>query len=187
MAYDSRVARVIELEILPERVEFLDADALLVPVDGAICHLGGAAAGALRAALPEDERADELEYVEDQLARLRSLPHPEARVIDGVARWGKLVVSAAYPHNVDGVIFGPAECANMVRAALPEALAAAARVGVRVLAATVIGTQYRMPADLAVRAFVDGLAAATAAVTVKWSLPDASHRQLATEAWSRLR
>jgi len=177
----------IELEILPERVELLEADALLVPVDGQICRLGGAAAGALRAALPQDERADELEYVEDQLARMRPLAHPFASVIDGVARWNKLVVSAAYPHNVNDVVFGPAECAAMLRAALPEALAAAARAGVRSIAATVIGTQYRMPADLAIRAFVDGLAASTSAITVKWSLPDASYRQIATDAWSRLR
>ncbi len=177
----------IELEILTERVELIDADALLVPVDGALCRLGGATAGALRAALPADERAEEMAYVEEELARLRPLHHPSARVIDGVARWGKLVVSAAYPHNVDGAVFGPSECARMVRAALPEACAAAASAGVHVLAATVIGTQYRMPPDLAVRAFLDGLAAATSGLTVRWSLPDASHRQLATDAWSRLR
>jgi len=177
----------IELEILTERVEHVDADSLLVPVDGAICRLGGAVASALRAALPEDERQDELEYVEDALARIRPLQHPDARVIDGVARWNKLVVSAAYPHNVNDVIYGPNECAAMVRAALPVACSVAASAGIQILAATVIGTQYRMPAELAVRAFLDGLAAATSAITVRWSLPDASHRALATEAWSRLR
>lgn len=177
----------IELEILPERVELLDADALLVPVDGALCKLGGASAGALRAALADSERAEELAYVEDELARIRPLRHPDARVIDGVARWNKLVISATVPHNVDGAVFGAAECARMVRAALPEACAAAARAGVRTLAATVIGTRSRMPADLAVRAFVDGLVATTSSITVRWSLPEASHRQLATEAWSRLR
>jgi hypothetical protein len=177
----------IELEILPERVELIDADALLLPVDGALCRLGGATAGALRAALPADERTDEMAYVEEELARLRPLRHPEARVIEGVARWGKLVVSAAYPHNVDGAVFGPADCARMVRAALPAACAAAASTGVQVLAATVIGTQYRMPADLAVRAFLDGLLAATSSLTVRWSLPDPAHRALATDAWSRLR
>lgn len=118
---------------------------------------------------------------------MRPLRHPDARVIDGVARWTKLVISAAYPHNVDGAVFGAAECARMVRAAVPAACAAAARAGVRTLAATVIGTQYRMPADLAVRAFVDGLVATTSSITLRWSLPDAAHRQLATDAWSRLR
>lgn len=177
----------IELEILTERVEHIDADALLLPVDGAICRLGGAAANALRAALPDDERADELEYVEDALSRIKPLRHPDARVIDGVARWNKLVVSAAYPHNVNDTLYGPNECAAMVRGALPVACSVAASAGVQVLAATVIGTQYRMPADLAVRAFLEGLAAVTASITVRWSLPDASHRALATEAWSRLR
>jgi hypothetical protein len=93
------------VEILAARVEHVDADALLLPVDGTICRLGGATAGALRAALTPEERAEELEYLEDELARLRPLPHPQARAIDGVARWKTIIVSAAYPHNVDGIVY----------------------------------------------------------------------------------
>ena len=177
----------IQLEILDARVEHVDADGLLVPVDGQLCKLGGAAAAALRTALPEDERADEMQYIEDELTRLRPLRHPDAVAIDGVARWSKLVISAAYPHNVDGAVFSANDCARMIRAALPVACDIAARAGVQALGATLIGTAYRMPADLAIRAFVDGLAAASATLTVCWSLPDATHRDLAIGAWQRVR
>jgi hypothetical protein len=176
----------VRVEIRADRVEMIDADALLVPVDGQICRLGGATASALRAALSADERADELDYVEDQLARLRPLAHPSAAVIDGVARWSKLVVSAAYPHNVDGVIYSPQDCAQMIRRAIPTAVAAASEQSIASVAATLIGTAYRMPVDLAVRAFIDGLAAASGALVVRWSIPDADARELATAATERL-
>ena len=174
------------LEIHAIRVERLDAEALLLPVDGQLCRLGGAPAAALRAALADDERDDELEYVTDQLARLRPLAHPAAHVIDGVAGWAKLVVSAAYPHNVDGHVFSPLECARMVRAAIPLALDAAQAAGVSSLAATLIGTAYRMPVDVAVRAFLDGVAAARSSVLVRWSLPDGEARNHALAASRRL-
>lgn len=174
------------LEIHDARVELVEAEALLVPVDGQLCRLGGATASALRAALADDQRDDELEYVTDQLARLRPLAHPAAHVIDGVARWSKLVISAAYPHNVDGLSFSPNDCARMIRAALPAALRAGAEAGITSVAATVIGTAYRMPADLAVRAFLDGVAAAKSALAVRWSIPDAELRVLATETARRL-
>lgn len=157
--------------------EFQDqpADALLVPVDGALCRLGGAAAAALRAALPDDERADELDYVADALARLRPLRDGDARVIDGVARWSSLVVSAAYPHSKDGQVVTPDACATMLRAAMPAAVTAAAAAGAASLAMTAIGTAYRMPGELAVRAQLDGLAAARAtAVQVTWAFRDAA-------------
>lgn len=174
------------IEIVEHRVELVEADAILLPVDGKLCKLGGAVASALRAALPPDERADELEYVEHELATLRPLPHPQARAIDGIARWKHVIVSAAYPHDVDGQTFAPDDCARMLRAALPQALATVEAAGGTTLAATLIGTAYRMPADLAVRAFADGVAAASRAVTVRWSLPEAAHRELAIAACTRL-
>jgi hypothetical protein len=171
----------VTLELLEARLEEVAADALLVPVDGQLCKLGGASAGALRAALSPDERDDELEYVADQLARMRPLVHPAARAIDGVARWSQLVVSAAYPHSVDEVIVTPEQCAAMLRRAIPEALAVAEAARVEALSAALIGTAYRMPAELAIRAFLDGVAAAHSRVIVKWSLPDPAHRALAEQ------
>lgn len=177
----------LQLELIPTSVELVDATALLVPVDGQLCRLGGAISGALRRALPAEERADELAYVEDELARLRPIPHPQARLVDGVARWEKLLVSAAYPHSVDGVIYAPEDCARMIRSALPAAIGAAYAEGVGSLAATLIGTAYRMPPDLAVRAFVDGIrAAAGHALVIRWSLPDPAHYRLAAAAAARL-
>ena len=175
------------VDLVADPVELVDAGAILLPVDGQICRLGGAVSGAIRRALHADERADEMDYLEDELARMRPLPHPEARAIDGVARWPKIVVSAAYPHNVDGAVFSPEDCARMIRSAIPAAMTLAEQLGIESIAATLIGTAYRMSADLAVRAFVDGLAAASKRqLLVRWSLPDASHRQLADAACRRL-
>lgn len=176
----------VQLELRSERVELVEADALLLPVDGQLCRLGGATASALRAALPPDERADEMQYVEDELARLRPLAHPTAAVIDGIARWSKLVVSAAYPHNVDGVSYSPQACAQMIRSAIPAAAMVAVEQSIRSIAATLIGTAYRLPVDLAVRAFIDGLAVAKGPLTVRWSIPDDTARELALAATRRL-
>ena len=112
---------------------------------------------------------------------MQPLPHPEARTIDGVARWQHLVVCAAYPHSVDDVLVTPEQCAAMVRRALPEALMVADAVQAQSLAAALIGTAYRMPAELAIRAFLDGVTAARSRVVVKWSLPDPAHRALAEQ------
>jgi hypothetical protein len=76
----------LEVSIIEHRIELVDADAILLSVDGQICRLGGAAASGLRLALPPEERAGEMEYLEHELARLRPLPHPRAHAIDGVAR-----------------------------------------------------------------------------------------------------
>ena len=128
-----------------------------------------------------------MEYLEHELARLRPLAHPRAYAIDGVARWSKILVSAAYPHNVGGAVFSPDDCARMVRSALPVAIAAVAELSLASLAATLIGATYRMPPDLAVRAFVDGLAAAAKLpIGIRWSLPDPDHRRLARAACARL-
>lgn len=177
----------LEVELVEARVELVTADAILLPVDGQLCRLGGAVASALRVALPPEDRADEMEYVEDQLARLRPLPHPRASALDGVARWRTILVSAAYPHDVDGRTFAPEDCARMIRGALPEAIALAEDLELGSIAATLIGTRYRMPVDLAIRAFVDGLAAASKRrVSIRWSLPDPGQRDLARTACLRV-
>jgi hypothetical protein len=178
---------VIELEIIVSDVQAVAADALLVPVDGALCRLGGAAASAIRASLPSEERAEELEYVEEMLARLRPLPTGGARAIEGVGRWEWLVVSAAYPHNVDGRLFSPMECAAILRSALPAAVTAAAEARVKSLAMTVIGTAYRMPGDVAVRAQVDGFAAApNVDIRITWAFRDAALVEVARAAAARV-
>jgi hypothetical protein len=72
----------------------------------------------------------------------------------------------------------------MVRSAVPVAIALAAHLQLPSLAATLIGTAYRMPPDLAIRAFVDGIAAASKhSIHVRWSLPEPIYREVArTEA-----
>lgn len=158
-----------------------------MPVDGAICRLGGAAAIALRAALDPEERDDELEYVSDQLERMRPLADGDVRVIDGVARWSHLVISAAYPHDVNDRHFTPEVCAARLRIALPRAFEAAAAAGVRSLAMTVIGTAYRIPGELAVRAQADAIAAASRVdVHVMWAFREEPLLAIARAAVARL-
>jgi hypothetical protein len=177
----------LQVDLVEQRLELVHADALLLPVDGQICRLGGAAAGALRKALPPDERVDEMDYLEAELARLKPLVHPNARAIDGVAIWRMIVVAAAYPHNVDGAVYSAEDCARMIRVALPHALAVAVDHGLSSIAATPIGTAYRMSMDQAIRAFVDGLgSAAKLPIRIHWSLPDPAIRQLAAAACTRL-
>jgi hypothetical protein len=71
----------------------------------------------------------------------------------------------------------------MLRAAVPQAVALAAELGLASIAATLIGTAYRMSVDQAVRAFADGLAgAAKHPIRVCWSLPQSTQRELAAVA-----
>jgi len=178
---------VLRLTLAHADAQALDAQALLVPVDGAICRLGGAAAAALRAALAPEERDDELEYVTDQLERMPPLVDGDACVIDGVARWSHLVVSAAYPHDVNDRHFTPDDCATRLRVALPRAFEVAAAAGIASLAMTVIGTAYRLPGDLAVRAQVDALAAAARVdLHVRWAFREPSLLEEARTAAARL-
>ena len=164
---------MLTVDLVRADVQDVSADALLLPVDGALCRLGGASASALRAALTADERDDELAYVSEELARLRPLPDGAARAFDGVARWAWLIAAALYPHNVDGHLYSPAECAAMLRRGLPTAIDAAVAASAPSLAMTVIGTAYRMPGPTAVRAQVDALAAARGhEIRVVWAFRD---------------
>jgi O-acetyl-ADP-ribose deacetylase (regulator of RNase III) len=177
----------MKLELDPREVQHIDAEALLLPVDGSVPNLGSGAGKGLRAALPPDERIEELEYVESMLHDLRGLVPGQARRIDGVARWKAIVVAAAYPHDVDGRLHTPDDCARLVRAGVASAVDAAVEGGLASLALTMIGTQYRMPRDLAVRAIADALAQCrSASITVAWSLPDAADRAAAEAACKRL-
>ena len=178
---------MLRLTLALADAQTLDAEALLVPVDGAICRLGGAAAAALRASLDPAERDDELEYVSDQLERMRPLADGDARVIDGVARWSHLVVSAVYPHDVNDRHHTSDACAARLRVALPRAFEAAAIAGVGSLVMTAIGTAYRIPGDLAVRAQADALAAAVRIdLHVVWAIRDAPLLEVARAAVARL-
>jgi O-acetyl-ADP-ribose deacetylase (regulator of RNase III) len=118
---------------------------------------------------------------------MRPLADGEARVIDGVARWSHLVISAAYPHDVNDQHFSPEACAARLRVALPRAFEAAATAGVRSLAMTVIGTAYRIPGDLAVRAQADAIAAAARIdLNVLWAFREAPLLEVARAAAARL-
>jgi hypothetical protein len=112
---------------------------------------------------------------------------PQFGCIEGVGPWRWIVVSAAYPHNKNDKIYSAPECAAMVRAALPNAIAVAAANQIGSIAMTVIGKAYRMPAVLCVRAAADGLGAARRVdLLVRWSLPDTLDRENAREACARL-
>jgi hypothetical protein len=177
----------LALSLVHADAQDVDADALLVPVDGALCRLGGASAIALRAALTPEERDDELTYVTDELLAMRPLADGDARVLSDVARWRWLVVSAVYPHDVDGRVHTPAVCAARLRVALPRAFEIATAAGASSIAMTVIGTAYRIPGDLAVRAQADAIAAARGlGLRVVWTFRDAALLDEARAAAVRL-
>ncbi len=181
---------MLTLRLTAEPAETIDADTLLLPVDGQRPALGGGAARAIRAslsALPSGERLEELRLVDDELAALRLSPH-DAGIIVGVGRWEHLLVSAAYPHNAADRIHSPEACASMMRTALPRALTVAATgrplhldgrptdqtVRIARVALTLIGTAYRVSLRRSVAALVGGLVEARDAgvgLDVVWSLP----------------
>jgi hypothetical protein len=173
----------VELEV----VEAIDAEALLLPVDGRLCVLGGAATNAIRAALAADEIESELEFLTHQLKTLRPLADGDARVIDGVARWSRIVVSAAYPHNVNDKLFSMGDCARILRVSIGKAIEATERADLRSLAMTVIGTSHRLTPDLATSAIADGIASARkSSVMVRWAIPDSAIRTMALAHSQRL-
>jgi O-acetyl-ADP-ribose deacetylase (regulator of RNase III) len=175
------------VELLDAKLQDVEAEALLHPVDGLACVLGGAATQAIRAALPPDERMDELEDLEVRMKELKPLSDGDARVIEGVARWNWIVVSAAYPHNAGDRIFTPEDCAARVRTALANAFQMAGDHQIKSIAVPLIGTQYRMPVATAVNAFADGLASARdCGIRVLWCAPDVEALALATAACARL-
>lgn len=97
------------------------------------------------------------------------------------------MISAAYPHDVNDRHFTPDDCAARLRVALPRAFETAAAAGVRSLTMTVIGTAYRIPGDLAVRAQADALAAAARIdLRVLWAFREAPLVDAARAAIARL-
>ncbi len=180
----------MHLELTDRPAQDIDADTLLFPVDGRRPAPGGGVIRAIRASLSADDAEsmrDELDFLDEELAALR-LPDGGAAMLTGVGRWDQLLVSAAYPHNVNGALFEPPQYMDLIRRALPHALEFAESdptltVGgrptdqpatIRRVTMTLIGTAYRVSMEQSVRAIGDALIAAHRAGRsqhVIWSLP----------------
>lgn len=80
----------------------------------------------------------------------------------------------------------PEVCAARLRHALPNAFEVAARSGIRTLGLTVIGTAYRMPGELAVRAQMDAIARAPAELHIVWAFRESALLEVARAAAARV-
>jgi hypothetical protein len=108
----------------------VEAEALVLPVDGRICVIGGtAAASALKSSFEPEDRVEEFRAVEDAARALRSrpggFPPGTAALIDGASRWSYLVVVAALLHQMNDTAFGEADHARTLHRALVGALSVA--------------------------------------------------------------
>jgi len=184
----------MEVQVVGEPIERVPADGIVVPVDGPAAKgrgmpFGGPAGRAVRAALnrlPADERADQEERIADDFQALQ-LGDGDAGLIEGVGPWRWIIAAGAFLHSAGARTYEAGDHAAVVRKAIARSVAVAASGGVRTVATALIGTHYRMPADRAIRALADGLAAAAGCdVVVRWCLLEDASRQRAREACARL-
>ena len=71
------------------------ADALVVPVDGVVCRLGGAVARAILKSVPREERLELREDIDAELDGWKPIPDGDARALEGRGRWARFIVAAA--------------------------------------------------------------------------------------------
>lgn len=139
-------------------IEKVTAGGLVCPVDGAICTLGGsAAATALKNSFDLEERDELFSYLEQDVKRLRPIPHGESRIIPGEGRWDWLVVVAALPHHVNDVIFSEDHFAYILERSVAHGIRMSCRQEIGSLAMTVMGSSYRLPAKLGIRCAVNAM------------------------------
>lgn len=187
----------MRIEILCERVEHIDADALLIPVDGPVkVLLGGGALAGIKGAMLEErlkrpEPDETMQEVHRELTEEREefeqqvpvrIPRGSARVVDGIARWERLVLADCLHHNQGTEIFAPEAHAAGVRRGVQAAVAAAEEAGLQSLLMTPIGTATRISVEASIAAIAQGLAdRRNARITIRWTFID-SHRSTAAAA-----
>ena len=176
----------MKLNLLQQDIKEVSADGLILPCDGNICVIGGtAAAKALKASFANEaeDNEEQIEFyvgIEDDVKRLRPLPHGTARIIDGNETWPWLVVIAVLPHHVNDVIFTPAQFSTILKTGIANGINGSLNRELKSVALTLIGTTYRITADQSIKAIAEGLSAARRGnIEVNWCILDNRHFELA--------
>ena len=137
--------------------------------------------------LGSEEQIEFYEGIEDDVKRLRPLPHGAARVIDGNETWPWLVVIADLPHHVNDVIFTPAQFSSILKTGIANGINESLNRELKSIALTLIGTTYRITADQSIKAIAEGLAAARRGnIKVHWCILNNHHLELAQRTCKHL-
>lgn len=145
----------MEIHLFHGDIGKVRAEGLVCPVDGAICVLGGpAAAKMLKESFDPEERDELFGYLEEDVKKLCPIPHGEARVIPGEGNWDWLIVVAAIPHHVNDEIISQSSLAQILERSISNGIRSSVQAVITSLAMTVIGSSYRLPAEICVQSAV---------------------------------
>lgn len=129
------------VKIYNKRLEEVEANTLLVAVDGRMCLPSASARSAIRAA-HTDEPLEAMEYYEERMLEAKPIPDGSASRIHVNDHWKYLLVAAALYHVMDGHRPSESDNANLLERALHSAMIAAPEGST--VAVGLIGTS-RMP------------------------------------------
>ena len=147
----------------------VDAEGLVVAVDGALCLPSGATYSAVRGAFSADEEADVREFFEEKVLELKPLRSGEARVIEVDEKWRYLVVTAALLHSTAGSVYGSDQHQAAIQRGITSAVRAAGQAGLASISMSLIGAAARLTVPQAVSATCQAIATCGASsVVVRW-------------------
>ncbi|WP_319587879.1 hypothetical protein [uncultured Desulfobulbus sp.] len=167
----------MKITLLQKDIARVDADGLVLPVDGQVCAIGGtAAAKALKTSSTHEvesveEQGELYVAVEEEIARIKPLRHGYAKVIEGNETWGHLVVAAAFYHHVNDTVFSPQQASALLTSAVRNTAEESVKNGLQSIAMTLMGNTYRLSARESIMAIMKGLASTQAEfIEVKWCI-----------------
>jgi O-acetyl-ADP-ribose deacetylase (regulator of RNase III) len=167
----------MKITLFQEEIGNIQADGLILPVDGQICAIGGtAAAKTLKSSFYKEtedleEQVELYTYLEEDVFRLKPLRHGSAAVIDGNDTWAYLVVIAAFYHNVDDVVFSSNQACELLSRAIQNGVREAVRHNLQSIAMTLMGTTYRVTPQQSILALTKGMAVVRREnIEIKWCI-----------------
>jgi hypothetical protein len=167
----------LKITLLQENISHVVADGLVLPVDGQICAIGGtAAANALKASFVKetdsiDEQMELYSYIEADIARLRPIQHGHSVIMEGNETWRRLVIVAAFYHNVNDTIFSPQQSADLISLAIQNGVKESVKQHIKTITMTLMGTSYRVSSRESILAISKGLSAVKGEeIEVKWCI-----------------
>ena len=184
----------MQINLCKEKIGNLKADALVLPVDGDICVIGGtAAAKALKESFVEETESSEeqmemYEYSEDDVKSLCPLQHGEAKVLLGNDTWKYLVVIAVQPHHVNDQIVSKEQYCQILRSGVVNGITDSVRNGIKSIALTLISNSYRISSNMSVSSIAEALNLCRQEdIDVYWSIINQQNMELAKKMCGYLR